>query len=78
MNSHTCPICEMVQLQSHSERVTVDYLGQQSQVESRYAVCDYCGSEQAGTVEARFSKRAMIALKKQVRVSDEDLSTITT
>ncbi|ART78921.1 type II toxin-antitoxin system MqsA family antitoxin [Oceanisphaera avium] len=67
MNNQTCPICEMGQLHAHSEFVTVEHLGQQGQIESRYAECDYCGSEQAGTVEARFNKRAMIAFKKQVQ-----------
>lgn len=68
MNTHTCPICEMGQLHGHSEHVTVEHLDQQSQVESRYAVCDSCGSEQTGTADAAFNKRAMITFKKQMRV----------
>lgn len=67
MNSQTCPICEMGQLTLHTEKVTVEHLGQHGQIESQYAVCDCCGSEQAGTAEARFNKRAMIAFKKQVQ-----------
>lgn len=67
MKTQTCPICEMGQLTSHSEKITVEHLGQQGQIESLYAVCDCCGSEQAGAVEARFNKRAMIAFKKQVQ-----------
>lgn len=67
MNSQTCPICEMGQLTPHTERVTVEHLGQQGQIDSQYAVCDCCGSEQAGTAETRFNKRSMIAFKKQVQ-----------
>ncbi|MFH0223189.1 type II toxin-antitoxin system MqsA family antitoxin [Vibrio furnissii] len=67
MNIQTCPICEMGQLTLHTERITVEHLGQQGQIESQYAVCDCCGSEQTGTAEARFNKRAMIAFKKQVQ-----------
>lgn len=66
MNTRTCPICEMGQLTLHTERVTVEHLGQQGQIDSQYAVCDCCGSEQAGTAEARFNKLAMNAFKKQV------------
>ena len=67
MKTQNCPICEMGQLTNHSELVAVEHLGQQGNIESQYAVCDCCGSEQAGTAEARFNKRAMIAFKKQVQ-----------
>lgn len=67
MKTQTCPICAMGQLTNHSEWVDVEYLGQQGQIESRYAVCDCCGSEQADAANARFNKRAMIAFKKQVQ-----------
>lgn len=67
MNSKTCPICEMGQLTPHTDKIMVEHLGQQGQIESQYAVCDCCGSEQAGAAETRFNKRAMIAFKKQVQ-----------
>ena len=67
MNTQTCPICEMGQLTNHREGVAVEHLGQQGQIESCYAECDFCGSEQAGTAEVRFNKRAMIAFKKQAQ-----------
>ena len=67
MKNPTCPICEEGQLHSRSEPMTVEHLGQQGKIESRYAVCDGCGSEQAGATEARFNKRSMIAFKKQVQ-----------
>lgn len=44
IHSHTCPICEMGQLNNHSEIMIVKHLDQQGQIESRYAVCDSCGS----------------------------------
>lgn len=62
MNTHICPICEMGQLRNHSEIVTVEHLDQQGEIESRYAVCDSCGSEQVAAADAAFNKRAMIAL----------------
>lgn len=67
MKKGMCPICEMGQLHTKSEWIEVEHLGQQGQIESHYAECDACGSEQAGTVEARFNKRAMVAFKKQVQ-----------
>ena len=67
MANHTCPICGAGQLHLHSEPIAVEHLGQQGTIESHYAVCDACGSEQAGAAEARFNKRAMIAFKKRVQ-----------
>lgn len=61
-----CPICEMGQLTLHTERVTVEHLGQQGQIDSQYAVCDYCGSEQAGADEVLKNKQAMIAFQSEV------------
>lgn len=56
----------MGQLILHTEKITVEHLGQQGQIESQYSMCDYCNSEQAGADEARFNKLAMNAFKKQV------------
>ncbi|PBO13317.1 hypothetical protein CI710_00440 [Aeromonas salmonicida] len=67
MANQTCPICGAGQLHLHSEPITVEHMGQQGTIESHYAVCDACGSEQAGAAEARFNKRAMIAFKKRVQ-----------
>ena len=67
MANHTCPICGAGQLHLHSEQIVVEHLAQQGTIESHYAVCDACGSEQAGAAEARFNKRAMIAFKKRVQ-----------
>ena len=44
MNTRTCSICEMGQLMLHTEKITVEHLGQQGQIESQYSMCDYCNS----------------------------------
>lgn len=67
MKKSMCPICEAGQLHTQSEWIDVEHLSQQGRIESHYAECDACGSEQAGTTEARFNKRAMVAFKKQVQ-----------
>lgn len=67
MANHTCPICGAGQLHLHREPIAVEHLDQQGTIESHYAVCDACGSEQAGTAEARFNKLAMVAFKKRVQ-----------
>ena len=63
----TCPICGAGQLHLHSEQIVVEHLAQQGTIESHYAVCDTCGSEQAGAAEARFNKLAMAEFKQQVQ-----------
>jgi len=67
MKKRMCPICEAGELHTRSELIDVEHLDQQGQIESHFAECDACGSEQAGTTEARFNKRAMIAFKKQAQ-----------
>ncbi|MGL5596814.1 MAG: type II toxin-antitoxin system MqsA family antitoxin [Aeromonas sp.] len=67
MAIQTCPICGAGLLHPHNELMAVEHLGQHGTIESHYAVCDACGSEQAGATEARLNKRAMIAFKKRVQ-----------
>lgn len=67
MNGQTCPICEIGQLTPHTEKVAVEYLGQQGQIDSQYKVCDCCGSEQVGTDEVRFNNGAIVVFKNQVQ-----------
>lgn len=67
MKSKVCPICEMGRLQAKTEWIDVEHLGRAGKIESHYAECDACGSEQTGTTEARLNKRAMIAFKKEVQ-----------
>ncbi|BDX01281.1 hypothetical protein MACH16_00290 [Marinomonas pontica] len=67
MKNKVCPICEMGQLHAKTEWFDVEHLGHTGKIKSHYAECDACGSEQAGTTEARLNKRAMIAFKKEVQ-----------
>lgn len=67
MNGQTCPICEMGQLTLHTEKVTVEHLGQQGQIDCQYLVCDCCGSEQASAAEVHFNKCKMIAFKSRCK-----------
>lgn len=66
MTNQLCPICEAGNLHAHTEQVDVEYMEQTGTIPSQYSVCDACGSEQAGAVDARFNKRAMIGFKKSV------------
>lgn len=67
MANRTCPICGVGKLHLHSEPIAVAHLGQQGTIESHYAVCDACGSEQAGAAEACFNKHAMVEFQQQVQ-----------
>lgn len=67
MTNHTlCPLCEEGQLHEYTEKTAVEYQGQKAQLDSRYAVCDACGAEQATAGQVRRNKRAMIEFKKAV------------
>lgn len=67
MANHICPICESGQLHARSEWIDVEHMGKHGHIKSHFLACDGCGSEQAGTKEARDNKRAMIAFKKQAQ-----------
>ncbi|HDZ8837454.1 TPA: hypothetical protein RUW99_001073 [Aeromonas veronii] len=67
MANRTCPICGAGQLHLHREPIAVEHLDQQGTIESHYAVCDACGSEQAGAAEACFNKHAMAEFQQLVQ-----------
>lgn len=67
MTNQLCPICDAGNLHAHTEQVDVEFMGKTGAIPSQYSVCDTCGSEQAGAVDARFNKRAMIAFKKSAQ-----------
>jgi hypothetical protein len=54
-----CPICEQGALTSCIENTVITKYGEQYTVESRYSICNYCGSEQVGSEEALYNKREM-------------------
>ncbi|MFM2477127.1 type II toxin-antitoxin system MqsA family antitoxin [Celerinatantimonas sp. MCCC 1A17872] len=67
MASKLCPICGSGHLHAQHEEIEVEHMGHTGFISNQYSVCDSCGSEQAGAVDARFNKRAMIAFKKQAQ-----------
>lgn len=71
MRGKECPICGMGQLHDKAELIDVEHLGRKSRIESHYAECDTCGSEQAGTTEALLNKRAIIAFKRGLGIIKE-------
>lgn len=66
MDTVPCEICDVGTLTCHTEMVMVEYLGQQGKIESRYSLCDYCGSAQASADELLFNKEAMLKFKERV------------
>jgi HTH-type transcriptional regulator / antitoxin MqsA len=59
LKTRVCPICEQGELTSCIENTVVTKYGEQYTVESRYSICDYCGSEQVDPEEALYNKREM-------------------
>lgn len=66
MKNNLCLICEEGHLSPQTQQIEVAYRGHTDTRESRYSVCDACGSEQATAADARTNKRDMTAFKKQV------------
>ncbi len=64
--TNLCPICEAGELHEHIEPIEVEYRGHTALLDSRYSVCDACGSEQASAAQTRQNKRATIAFRKTV------------
>jgi putative zinc finger/helix-turn-helix YgiT family protein len=65
-NGELCPACGEGRLTSRVLREEIEYKGVHGEVPVHYSVCDYCGSELAGSAESRANKRAMTVFKKQV------------
>jgi len=65
-DQNTCPICGEGHLEEHIGKNSVEYNGQNAELDMLYSVCDVCGSEQSNSIQLRTNKRAMIAFKKQV------------
>lgn len=60
-----CPACGQGQLTAYAEKREVVHAGHAGCVESRYSVCDTCGSELTDAAQARANKRAMTAFRKR-------------
>ncbi|WP_058556466.1 type II toxin-antitoxin system MqsA family antitoxin [Thiohalocapsa sp. ML1] len=65
-NGDPCRICGEGRLTVEVEKNLVEYRGVSESLDSHYAVCDACGSEQADAAQARANKRLMVAFKKRV------------
>jgi HTH-type transcriptional regulator/antitoxin MqsA len=65
-NGDPCRICGEGRLTVEVEKNLVEYRGVSESLDSYYAVCDACGSEQADAAQARANKRLMVAFKKRV------------
>jgi len=61
-----CPICGEGYLDTLVGKQTVEYKGSTGELDTKYSVCDACGTEQADATQTRDNKRAMIAFKKKV------------
>lgn len=61
-----CPICGEGHLHGRLGTQSVDYRGHSGDIAFYYAECDVCGSEQAGSLQLRDNKRALMAFKKQI------------
>lgn len=61
-----CPICGEGHLEKMVGKNSVEYKGEQAELDMLYSVCDACGSEQSDARQLRANKRAMNAFKKQV------------
>lgn len=61
-----CPVCEEGVLQSLIGKNTVEYRGQQAEIDSLYSTCDACCSDIATPEQTHANKRLMIAFKKRV------------
>lgn len=61
-----CPVCGEGHLHPRIDTNEVAYKGITRTIALHYAVCDECGSEQAGENEAKLNKREMMAFRKEV------------
>lgn len=64
-NGDPCPVCGEGRLTVKVEQNLVEYRGVSESLDSYYAVCDVCGSEQADAAQARANKRLMVAFEKR-------------
>lgn len=65
-NGDRCRICDLGHLTVQVEKNLVEYKGFSESLDSFYAICDVCGSEQADAVQVCDNKRLMIDFKKRV------------
>jgi HTH-type transcriptional regulator/antitoxin MqsA len=71
-NGDPCRVCGAGRLTVEVEQNLVEYRGVSESLDSCYAVCDVCGSEQADAAQARANKRLMVAFKKRQFADNND------
>ena len=65
-NGELCPACGEGHLSAHVDYQPEEYNGQLKDLPLHYSLCDFCGSQLAGSSEAKANKRAMTVFKKEV------------
>ncbi|ELY3856772.1 type II toxin-antitoxin system MqsA family antitoxin [Providencia rettgeri] len=66
MKKEICPVCGMGHLSSTVESVEFEYKTIKKALNTKYSICDECGSEIATADDAKFNKRSVTAFHKQV------------
>jgi HTH-type transcriptional regulator / antitoxin MqsA len=61
-----CPLCGEGHVTAQVEQVENEYKGHTASLPQHYSLCDQCGSDFVGATEARLSKRALMAWRKQI------------
>ncbi|UDF37850.1 UNVERIFIED_ORG: type II toxin-antitoxin system MqsA family antitoxin (plasmid) [Shinella sp. XGS7] len=65
-DSALCPVCGIGHASELVEQVESQYKGQSTLLPVYMLACDHCGSETAGAVETKKSRRALMAWRKQI------------
>ena len=66
MKKEICPVCEIGHLSSKVEDVEFEYKTIKKTLNTKYSICNECGSEIATSDDAKFNKRSVTAFHKQV------------
>ncbi|EMO7834954.1 type II toxin-antitoxin system MqsA family antitoxin [Morganella morganii] len=66
MKKEICPVCGEGHLCSEIETVEFEYRSVKRLLNTKYSICDECGSEIASDSDAKFNKRTVIAFHKTV------------
>lgn len=66
MKKEICPVCGIGHLISTVESVEFEYKTIKKALNTKYSICDECGSEIATADDAKFNKRSVTAFHKQV------------
>ena len=62
----TCPFCGKEAVQQRSEMRETEYKGHRAQLPLHYLVCEACGADFGSAHEAKLTRRATLAWRKQI------------